>query len=272
MATLFARLVSPSPSPPFALARHPSTPGQCIGCQGHAPADQDHLKGSSPNRRADGRVCISCAVLAFARSVRATLTWARPSLGQLLNRVSLADQGRADPNRRPGSKAWGVRTLVLVACIFATSTPDAVAVELINPHDVLNQTRRDMIDLDKRLERDKAARQKDEKEREARQKQEEAERQKRENAEKALQEAQRKREEAEKQKREKAEKVVQEAQRKREAAEQRKREREAKAQQTAQKKQGTAAKPAEGASPSPAPTTPAQPSTGIPEPGSTGQP
>src|SRR5215203_543186 len=84
----------------------------------------------------------------------------------------------------------GIRALFLVACILATSALDAAAVERINPHDVLNQTRRDLNAFDKRRERDKAEQQKQEKEGEARHKQEEAER---EQAEKALQEAQRKR-------------------------------------------------------------------------------
>jgi len=87
---------------------------------------------------------------------------------------------------------WGVRTLVLVASLLAASPFNAAAVELINPHDVLSQTRRHLTEFNKRTERDKAERQKEEKEREARQKQEGAERQKREKAEKALQEACRK--------------------------------------------------------------------------------
>ena len=128
----------------------------------------------------------------------------------------------------------GVRTLFLVVSILAASTLDAAAVELINPHDVLNQTRRGLNEFDKRMERDKAEQQKEEKARKARQKQEEAEKQKREKAEKALQEAQRKRDVAEQQKRATEEKALQEAQRKREAAEQQKQAREERARQEAQ--------------------------------------
>src|SRR5215210_7236240 len=89
-----------------------------------------------------------------------------------------------------------IRALFLVACILATSGLDAAAVDRINPHDVLNQTRRDLNAFDKRMERDKAEQQKQEKEAEAKRKQEEAERPNREQVEQALQEAQRKREAA----------------------------------------------------------------------------
>jgi chemotaxis protein histidine kinase CheA len=162
-----------------------------------------------------------------------------------------------------------IRALFLVACILAISGLDAAAVERINPHDVLNQTRRDLNAFDKRRERDKAEQQKQEKEAEAKRKQEEAERQKAEKAEKALQEAQRKREaaeqqkqaredkerearqkqeEAERQKAEKAEKALQEAQRKREAAEQQKQEKQEKQEKEdkereARKKQDKAERP-----------------------------
>src|SRR4051812_18254098 len=191
-----------------------------------------------------------------------------------------------------------IRALFLVACILAISGLDAAAVERINPHDVLNQTRRDLNAFDKRRERDKAEQQKQEKEAEAKRKQDEAERQKAEKAEKALQEAQRKREAAEQQtrareekerearqiqdeaerlKREQAEKALQEAARKREAAEQQKRAREEKerearqkqeeaerqkaekALQEAQRKHGIAATEAEGASLSSPTTTPSRP-------------
>src|SRR3954465_214188 len=240
MATLFARLIPRSVSPTFALARHASTPAQCL-CRDRrrdpqAPADQDHFKRVSAHRAAEERVSPRCAVLTFARSVWTTLTGTGPHLGQRL-KASLADQVRYDLDRRSGSRAWGVRTLVLVASLLAASTLDVAAVELVNPHDVLNQTRRDMIELDKRTERDKAERQKEEKEREARQKQEEAERQKREKAEKALQGAQRKREAAEQQKRATEEKALQEAQRKREGAEQQARE-EAARQEAQRKREG----------------------------------
>src|SRR5215212_8904392 len=196
----------------------------------------------------------------------------------------------------------GIRALFLVACILAISGLDGAAVERINPHDVLNQARRDLNAFDKRMERDKAEQQKQEKEAEAKRKQDEAERQKAEKAEKALQEAQRKREaaeqqkqekeaeakrkqdEAERQKAEKAEKALQEAQRKREAAEQQKQAREDKerearqkqeeaerpnreqaeqAQQEAQRKrEAAAAEAAKGASLSSPTTTPSRPSTG----------
>src|SRR3954471_16220557 len=239
MATLFARLIPRSVSPTFARARHASTPAQCL-CRDRrrdpqAPADQDHFKRVSARRAAEERVSTRCAVLTFARSVWTTLTGTGPHLGQRL-KASLADQVRYDLDRWSRRRAWGVRTLVLVAFLLAASPFDAVAVELVNPHDVLNQTKRDMIELDKRTERDKAERQKEEKEREARQKQEEAERQKREKAEKALQGAQRKREAAEQQKRATEEKALQEAQRKREGAEQQKRAAEEKALQEAQRK------------------------------------
>ena len=82
-----------------------------------------------------------------------------------------------------------VKTLFLVSSILAASTLSAAAVELLNPHDVLNKTRRDMNAFDQRMKGYKAEQQKKEKEAEAKRKNKEAERQKRENAEKALQEA-----------------------------------------------------------------------------------
>src|SRR3954452_19741616 len=142
-----------------------------------------------------------------------------------------------------------VKTLFLVSSILAASTLSAAAVELLNPHDVLNKTRRDMNAFDQRMKGYKAEQQKKEKEAEAKRKQEDAERHKR----------------------EKAEKAVQEAQRKREAAEQRRREREAKAQQAAQKKQDAAATMS-GAPGASATNTPTQPSTGVSEAGSTSPP
>src|SRR4051794_40350440 len=240
MATLFTRLIPPSASPTFALARHASTPAQCLCHHGHAPADQDHSKIVSAHRAAEERVTMRSAILTFARSVWTPLTGTGPHLGQRLNKASLADKVRYDLDRRSGSRAWGVGTLVLVAALLAASPFPAAAVERINPHDVLNQTRPDLIEFDKRTERDKAARQKEEKERVARQKQEEAERQKQEKAEKALQEAQRKREAAEQQKRATEEKVRQEAERKREAAEQQKRATEEKVRQEARRKREAA--------------------------------
>src|SRR3954449_10935086 len=278
MATLFARLIPRSVSPTFALARHASTPAQCLCRHGHAPADQDHSRIVSARRAAEERVCTRCAVLPFARSVWTTLTGTGPHLGQRL-KASLADQVRYDLDRWSRSRAWGVRTLVLVAFLLAASPFDAVAVELVNPHDVLNQTKRDMIELDKRTERDKAERQKEEKEREARQKQEAAERQKREKAEKTQQGAQRKREAAERQKRAREEKALQEAQRKREAAEQQAREEQTlqaqRKREAAEQKRATDEKEAQrehdqaaatatkGAAPS-SPTTTEIPATGRP--------
>jgi len=139
----------------------------------------------------------------------------------------------------------------LAVSVLTASTLGVAAVELTNPHDVLNKSRRDMNEFDQRMKEYKAEQQKKEREAEVKRKQEEAERQKREQAEKA----------------------VQDAQRKREAAEQLKREREAKAQQAAQKKRDAgAAKPAQGASPLQVPATPPQSSTGLPESSSTSQP
>src|SRR5215208_4939459 len=155
-----------------------------------------------------------------------------------------------------------IRALFLVACILATSGLDAAAVERINPHDVLNQTRRDLNAFDKRRERDKAEQQKQEKEAEAKRKQDEAERQKAEKAEKALQEAQRKREAAEQQKQAREDKE-REARQKQEEAERPNREQAEQAQQEAQRKrEAAAAEAAKGASLSSPTTTPSRPSTG----------
>src|SRR3954470_22984205 len=110
MATLFARLIPRSVSPTFALARHASTPAQCLCRHGHAPADQDHSKIVSAHRAAEERVSTRCAVLTFARSVWTPLTGTGPRLGQRLNKASLAGQVPYDPNRRSGSRAWGVGT------------------------------------------------------------------------------------------------------------------------------------------------------------------
>jgi cobalamin biosynthesis Mg chelatase CobN len=149
-----------------------------------------------------------------------------------------------------------IRALFLVACILAISGLDAAAVERINPHDVLNQTRRDLNAFDKRMERDKAEQQKQEKEAEAKRKQDEAERQKAEKAEKALQEAQRKREAAEQQKQAREA----EAKRKQDEAERPNREQAEQALQEAQRKrEAAAAEAAKGASLSSPTTTPSQP-------------
>jgi hypothetical protein len=85
-------------------------------------------------------------------------------------------------------QSMGVRALFLAASVLAAGTLNAAAVELIDPHDVLNQTRRDMIESGKRVEQYGAERQKKEREQTARQKQEVAEQQKQERAEKAHQE------------------------------------------------------------------------------------
>src|SRR5215207_5573402 len=97
---------------------------------------------------------------------------------------------------KSGIPAWSLAFAgTLFASVFllvATSLP-AMAVELVNPHAVLEETRRHLIEFDKRMQRYKAERQKEEKELEARQKREEAERREREKAEKALAETRRKR-------------------------------------------------------------------------------
>src|SRR5215207_7003995 len=155
-----------------------------------------------------------------------------------------------------------IRALFLVACILAISGLDGAAVERINPHDVLNQTRRDLNAFDKRRERDKAEQQKQEKEAEAKRKQDEAERQKAEKAEKALQEAQRKREAAEQQKQAREDKE-RKARQKQGEAERPNREQAEQAQQEAQRKrEAAAAEAVKGASLSSPTTTPSRPSTG----------
>jgi colicin import membrane protein len=134
-------------------------------------------------------------------------------------------------------------TLFASVFLFVATSLPAMAVELVNPHAVLEETRRHLMEFDKRMQRYKAERQKDEKELQARQKREEAERREREKTEKALAEAQRKRDAAEQQKRMREEKeqqarqtqepaerqkreALQETQRQRDAAEEQKRARE----------------------------------------------
>ena len=128
-------------------------------------------------------------------------------------------------------------TLFAVGSSVAPSAP-AVAVELVDPHAVLDQTRRDLIEFDKRMQRYKAEQRKEE----ARQQREATER---ERAEKAQHSARRKREIAEQQtrareerereaqrrlqeeaERERAEKALQETQRQRDASEEQMRARE----------------------------------------------
>src|SRR5215207_9651387 len=128
-------------------------------------------------------------------------------------------------------------TLVVVSLSYVAPLPGQ-AVELVDPHTVLEQTRRELIELDRRMERYRAERQKEE----VRQKRETAERAR---SEKALEEVRRKREIAEQEKRgreekereaqrrmqeaadrEKSEAALREAQRQRDAAEEQKRARD----------------------------------------------
>ena len=89
-------------------------------------------------------------------------------------------------------------TLVVVSLSYVAPLPGQ-AVELVDPHTVLEQTRRELIELDRRMERYRAERQKEE----VRQKRETAERAR---SEKALEEVRRKREIAEQEKRGREEK------------------------------------------------------------------
>ena len=122
--------------------------------------------------------------------------------------------------------AWSVAfagTLFASVFLLVASSMPVMAVELVNPHAVLEETRRHLMEFDKRMQQYKAERQKEEKELEARQKREEAERREREKAEKALAEARRNRDAAEQQKRVREEKE-QQAREKQEEAERQKRE------------------------------------------------
>jgi sporulation protein YlmC with PRC-barrel domain len=83
--------------------------------------------------------------------------------------------------------------LSLAAPILLSSGIAAAPLEMTRPFEVLEQTRRAMIELDKRQEREGAERQKRENEQEAKRKRDESEQRKREREEKAQQEAQRKR-------------------------------------------------------------------------------
>jgi DNA repair exonuclease SbcCD ATPase subunit len=114
-------------------------------------------------------------------------------------------------------------TLVASVFFLITSSVAVVAVELVDPHAVLEQTRRDLKAFDKRMQRYKAERLKEEKELEARQMREEAERREREKAEMALAETRRKRDAAEQEKRVREEKE-REARRKQEEANRQERE------------------------------------------------
>jgi sporulation protein YlmC with PRC-barrel domain len=83
--------------------------------------------------------------------------------------------------------------LSLATSILAGSGIAAAAVELVKPFEALEQSRRAMIELDKRQKGEEVKRQTREKEDEAKRKREEAEQRKREREEKAQQEAQRRR-------------------------------------------------------------------------------
>ena len=127
---------------------------------------------------------------------------------------------------RSGATACSLAfSTVLFASVFfsVASSLAARAVELVNPHAVLEQTRRDLKEFDKRMQRYKAERRKEEKELEARQMREEAERRQREKAEMALAETRRKRDAAEQEKRVREEKE-REARRKQEEANRQERE------------------------------------------------
>jgi hypothetical protein len=139
-------------------------------------------------------------------------------------------------------------TLLVVGFGFVAPLPGQ-AVELVDPHTVLEETRRDLIELDRRMERYRAERQKEE----VRQKRETAERAK---SDKALEEVRRKREIAEQEKRvreekereaqrrtqeaadrEKSEAALRETQRQRDAAEEQKRARDVEEREARQKQE-----------------------------------
>ena len=101
-------------------------------------------------------------------------------------------------------------TLLVVGFSVVAPLPGQ-AVELVDPHAVLEQTRRDLIQLDRRMERYRAERQKEE----ARQKREAAEQAR---SDKALEEVRRKREIAEQEKRVREEKEREAQRRTQEAA------------------------------------------------------
>jgi sporulation protein YlmC with PRC-barrel domain len=86
--------------------------------------------------------------------------------------------------------------LCVTASILMASGMGAMAVEMVRPLEALEQSRRAMIELDKRQKREDAERQKREKEQDADRKREEAEQRKREREEKAQQATQRKRDAA----------------------------------------------------------------------------
>ena len=86
--------------------------------------------------------------------------------------------------------------LSLAASILVASGIAAAAVEMVRPFEALEQSRRAMIEVDKRQKREQAEQRKREKEQEAKRKHEEGEQRKRERVEKAQAEAQRKRDAA----------------------------------------------------------------------------
>jgi len=137
-----------------------------------------------------------------------------------------AENGEAPPPVKKWITACSlafVGTFVASVFFLAAFSLAVMAVELVNPHAVLEQTRRDLMEFDKRMQRYKAERRKEEEELEARKKREEAEQREREKAELALAETRRKRDAAEQQKRVREEKE-QAARRKQEEAERQKRE------------------------------------------------
>jgi len=156
--------------------------------------------------------------------------WLVPYIKRARHRVESQERKKRKPVRlvlpsKGGVPALSLAFAALFASVFlfvATSLP-VMAVELVNPHAVLEETRRDLMEFDKRMQRYKAERQKDEKELQARQKREEAERREGEKAEKALAEAQRKRDASEQQNRVRVEKE-REARQKQEEVERQKRE------------------------------------------------
>src|SRR3954453_20484889 len=126
-----------------------------------------------------------------------------------------------------------IAMLCLALVLVAATSTHVAAVELVNPLQVLERSRRAGIEFDQRMKRDKA------------------EQQKRDNEQKAQRDKQ-----------EKEQKAQQDTQRKSAEAEQRKRERDQKAEADAQRKRETsAAKRKAGAQPS-AKVTPAQSPSG----------
>src|SRR3954470_9570025 len=78
-----------------------------------------------------------------------------------------------------------IARLCLAGAIIAASTLSAGAVELVNPLQVLEQSRRGNIEFDKRMKRDAAEQRRLAKEQEAKRKKEDAEREKAQEAQQA---------------------------------------------------------------------------------------